>query len=140
MPVGGDAGEVEEMLPGPFGEVLEGPVEGGFDPVAGDEEDLEDGAVAEAEDEAAEVEEGNAEGDAGEGVPGGEGGTEVPLPESSKRWARWMRMGVLVRLWLWIGLGSRVCWFWVWAGSDGSMSCGGFGFAQGDNYIVNKCK
>ena len=69
MPVCGDAGEMEEMLAGELGEVVEGPVELALNPAADDGEDAEEGSVAGEEDEAKEVEEGDAEAEAGGGAP-----------------------------------------------------------------------
>ena len=70
MPVGGDAVEMEEMLPGELGELVEGPVELVLDPAADDRESLKEGSVAVEKDEAEKVEEGDAEAEAGGGAPG----------------------------------------------------------------------
>ena len=70
VPVGGDAVEMEEMLPGELGELVEGPVELVLDPAAGDRESLKEGSVAVEKDEAEKVEEGDAEAEAGGGAPG----------------------------------------------------------------------
>jgi hypothetical protein len=69
MPVCGDAGEMEEMLAGELGEVIEGPVELALNPAADNWEDAEEGSVTREEDEAKEVEEGDAEAEAGGGAP-----------------------------------------------------------------------
>jgi hypothetical protein len=68
--VGGDAGEMKEMLPSELGEMVEGPVELVLDPAADDREGLKEGSVAVEKDEAEEVEEGDAEAEAGGGAPG----------------------------------------------------------------------
>ena len=73
VPVGGDAGEMEEMLADELGEMVEGPVELVLDPAADDWEDLKEGSVAVEKDEAEEVEEGDAEAEAGGGAPGSGG-------------------------------------------------------------------
>ena len=70
VPVGCDAGEMEEMLPGELGEMVEGPVKLVLDPAADDREGLKEGSVAVEKDEAEEVEEGDAEAEAGCGAPG----------------------------------------------------------------------
>ena len=70
MPVGGDAGEMEEVLADELGEMIEGPVELVLDPAADDREDIERGFRCAEEDEAEEVEEGDAEAEAGGGAPG----------------------------------------------------------------------
>jgi hypothetical protein len=70
VPVGGDAGEMEEMLADELGEMVEGPVELVLDPAADDREGLKEGSVAVEKDEAEEVEEGDAEAEAGGGAPG----------------------------------------------------------------------
>jgi hypothetical protein len=70
VPVGGDAGEMEEMLPDELGEMVEGPVELVLDPADDDREDTNEGSVGAEEDEAEEVEEGDAEAEAGGGAPG----------------------------------------------------------------------
>ena len=64
VPVGGDAGEMEEMLAGELGEVIEGPVELFLDPAADDRKDSQEGSVGANDDEAEEVEEGNAKSEA----------------------------------------------------------------------------
>ena len=70
VPVGGDAGEMEEMPADELGEMVEGPVELVFDPAADDREGTKEGSVAVEEAEAEEVEEGDAEAEAGGGAPG----------------------------------------------------------------------
>ena len=70
MPVGGDAGEMEEMPADELGEMVEGPVELVFDPGADDREGTKEGSVAVEEAEAEEVEEGDAEAEACGGAPG----------------------------------------------------------------------
>ena len=70
VPVGGDAVEMEEMLPGELGELVEGPVELVLDPAADDRESLKEGSVAVEKDEAEKVEEGDAEAETGGGAPG----------------------------------------------------------------------
>ena len=96
VPVGGDAGEMEEMLADELGEMVEGPVELVLDPVADDREGMKEGSVSDEEDEAEEVEEGDAEAEAGGGAPGsGRGAAEtgdsagVVMPEGSKRDLAW---------------------------------------------------
>jgi hypothetical protein len=69
MPLGGQAGKVEDLLACPLGKVAKGPGEDGVDLAANPGKDREDGAVAEAKDEAEEIEEGDPEGEAGEWGP-----------------------------------------------------------------------
>ena len=70
VPVGGDAGEMEEMLADELGEMVEGPAEHVLDPAADEWEGLKQGSIAVEKDEAEEVEEGDAEAEAGGGAPG----------------------------------------------------------------------
>jgi hypothetical protein len=70
VPVGGDAGEMKEMLASELGEMVEGPIELVFDPGADDREETKEGSVVAEEAEAEEVEEGDAEAEAGGGAPG----------------------------------------------------------------------
>lgn len=69
VPVCGDAGEMEEMLAGEFREAVNGPVELAFNPAARNGEGAEESSVAEKEDEAKEIAEGEAKAQAGGGVP-----------------------------------------------------------------------
>ena len=69
MPVGGDAGEMKEVLAGKLGEMIEGPVQLVLDPAADDWEGIQQGSVGTDEDEAEEVEESDAEAKASSGAP-----------------------------------------------------------------------
>ena len=102
VPVGGDAGEMEEMLADELGEMVEGPVELVLDPAADDWEGLKEGSVAIEKDEAEEVEEGDAEAEAGGGAPGSGGvvaetgdSAGAVMPEGSKRDLAWKQYWML---------------------------------------------
>lgn len=69
MPVGGDAGDMEEVLADKLGEMIEGPVELVLDPSADDWEDIQKRSVIAQDDEAKEVEEGDAESEADSWAP-----------------------------------------------------------------------
>src|SRR5579863_8285822 len=68
--MGGDAGEMEEVLAYELAEMIEGPVELVLDPAADDREDIQKGSVGADEDEAEEVEEGDAKSQADSWAPG----------------------------------------------------------------------
>ena len=70
VPVGSDAREMEEVLADELGEMIEGPVELVLGPAADDWEVTQKGSVGAEEDEAEEVEEGDAESKADCRVPG----------------------------------------------------------------------
>ncbi len=124
MPVGGDAGEMEEMLPGELGEMVEGPVELVLDPAADDREGLKEGSVAVEKDEAEEVEECDAEAEAGGGAQGAGGvaaetgdSAGVVMPEGSKRDLASGSFWDVGRFWCGASLESRKENF-VWSWED----------------------
>ena len=71
VPVCGDAGQMEQMLAGELGEVVEGPIERALNPAADYREGAEESSVPEEEDKAKEVEEGDAKAETDSRTPGG---------------------------------------------------------------------
>ena len=69
MPMGGDAGEMEQMLTDELGQMVEWPVEFVLDPPADDRKHTKEGSVGAEKGEAEEIEESDAEAEADGGAP-----------------------------------------------------------------------